>query len=113
MSKKENTNLDEYKTKELSDEELDNVTGGCGSNEVPNDYILGNAPKFHVGESVEMGDWNLNTLKEGYVRSIDPTPTKYNSKDRCKTYIYRCDLVDDDGWGYNNIKVPEYKLRKR
>ena len=38
------------KTGELSDEELDNVSGGCGRDYEPS----GETPKFHVGERLAM-----------------------------------------------------------
>lgn len=111
--KEENNTESERKVKQLSDEELNNVTGGCGDAEMPSDYVIGSSPKFAVGDPVAMGDWNLATLKEGTIISVDTTPVKYKSKDRGKTYIYRCDLYDDEGWIYHDIKVPEYKLRRR
>lgn len=111
--KNDESEKEENRIKQLSDEELNNVTGGCGEAEMPNDYIIGSAPKFAVGDPVAMGDWNQATLKEGTVLSIEPTPIKYKSKDKGKTYIYHCDLYDDEGWIYHNIKVPEYKLRRR
>ena len=39
------------KTGELSDEELDNVSGGCGRDYEPS----GETPKFHVGDSIDDG----------------------------------------------------------
>lgn len=103
----------EQANKQLNEEELSNVSGGCGGSEMPNDYVIGNAPKFAIGDPVAMGDWDQATLKEGNIISVDPKPTKYKSGDRGKTYIYRCDMWDDEGWVYHNLKVPEYKLRRR
>lgn len=114
MDKKEiNDEELEKRKKQISDEELNNVTGGCGEAEMPSDYVIGSSPKYAVGDPVAMGDWNQATLKEGTIIGIDPTPKKYKSKDKGKTYIYRCDMYDDEGWIYHDLKVPEYKLRRR
>lgn len=104
---------EERRIRQLSDEELNNVTGGCGEAEMPSDYTIGSSPKFAIGDAVATGDWNQATLKEGTVIGIDSKPTKYKSKDKGLTYIYHCDLYDDEGWIYHDIKVPEYKLRRR
>ena len=88
------------KTGELSDEELDNVSGGCGRDYEPS----GETPKFHVGDRLAM-------VHPVIGRSIAVRVTYVSSVKSCmngvNVFTYNTEAIGNKD-SYTN--VPEYDL---
>ena len=80
------------KTGELSDEELDNVSGGCGRDYEPS----GETPKFHVGDRLAMVHPVIGrsiAVRVTYVSSVKSCMNgvnvfTYNTKSTCNGDTY-------------------------
>lgn len=84
---------------ELSDDELDNVTGGCGGSS----YKSSDKPKFHVGDRVTYDKKTLFEGLDGYIPGITSVTSVVQSYDKPgDVFIYQ--LVNGD-------KIRENELR--